>query len=269
MRTFIIFLLFAINLYSQAPKTLNYQGYLTDSGGNSVSDGNQNITFRIYNVSTGGVALWTEARTVTTSDGVFSVVLGENTPIDLAFDTQYYLGITVGGSELSPRTKISSVSTAFNGVPPGSVLPYFGTSAPTGWLLCDGSAISRTTYSSLFSIIGVSSGNGDGVTTFNLPDLRGRFLRGVDNGAGNDPDVAGRTASNAGGNIGDNVGSLQGDELKSHTHGYQHYRDGGRNNNYATPDGDDTGNMYDYITSPFGGNETRPKNISVNFIIKY
>jgi len=114
MKIILILLLFGMNLYSQAPQTLNYQGYLTDAGGNSVSDGNQNITFRIYNVSTGGVALWTEARTVTTSDGVFSVVLGENTPIDLAFDTQYYLGITVGATELSPRTKLASSAYASN-----------------------------------------------------------------------------------------------------------------------------------------------------------
>jgi len=114
MKTILILLFLGINLYSQTPQTLNYQGYLTDAGGNSVSDGNQNITFRIYDVSTGGAALWTEARTVTTTDGVFSVVLGENTPIDLAFDTQYYLGITVGATELSPRTKLASSAYASN-----------------------------------------------------------------------------------------------------------------------------------------------------------
>jgi microcystin-dependent protein len=62
-------------------------------------------------------------------------------------------------------------------MPTGVILPYGGTTAPTGWLACDGTAISRTTYASLFTSIGTSFGVGDGSTTFNLPDLRGRFPR--------------------------------------------------------------------------------------------
>ena len=63
--------------------------------------------------------------------------------------------------------------------PVGSFLPYGSGTPPTGYLACDGSAVSRTTYASLFSIIGVSFGPGDGSTTFNLPDSRGLFLRGA------------------------------------------------------------------------------------------
>lgn len=59
-------------------------------------------------------------------------------------------------------------------VPSGLLAPYVGSSAPTGWLLCDGTAVSRTTYAALFAIIGTAYGVGDGSTTFNLPDLRGR-----------------------------------------------------------------------------------------------
>lgn len=55
----------------------------------------------------------------------------------------------------------------------GTVLPFAGEAAPNGWLLCYGQAISRTTYSTLFGIIGTTYGTGDGSTTFNLPDLRG------------------------------------------------------------------------------------------------
>lgn len=62
-------------------------------------------------------------------------------------------------------------------MPTGVVLPFAGTAAPTGWLACDGTAISRTTYASLFAAISTSYGVGDGSTTFNLPDLRGRFPR--------------------------------------------------------------------------------------------
>lgn len=63
--------------------------------------------------------------------------------------------------------------------PPGVVVPYAGASAPTGWLLCDGSAVSRTTYAALFSAIGTQYGVGDGSTTFNLPDIRGRVPVGL------------------------------------------------------------------------------------------
>lgn len=63
--------------------------------------------------------------------------------------------------------------------PLGSVVAYGGTSAPSGWLLCDGTAISRTTYSDLFDIIGETYGIGDGSTTFNIPDMQGRAPVGV------------------------------------------------------------------------------------------
>ncbi len=109
-------------------------------------------------------------------------------------------------------------------------------------------------------------GEGDG-TTFHLPDLRGRFLRGVDGGVGKDPDAASRVESNSGGNAGDTVGSVQGDEFKSHAHkerpqiGTQwltvYRRIGGNWGNEVN------GNQKHGNTDPTGGNETRPKNAYV------
>lgn len=64
------------------------------------------------------------------------------------------------------------------GFPVGSIIAYGGLTAPTGWLVCDGSAISRASYAALFAIIGITFGSGNGSTTFNLPDLRGRFPLG-------------------------------------------------------------------------------------------
>ena len=64
----------------------------------------------------------------------------------------------------------------------GMIFAYAGASAPTGFLLCDGSAVSRTTYAGLFSLIGTTYGAGDGSTTFNVPDLRGRFAIGAGTG---------------------------------------------------------------------------------------
>lgn len=64
-------------------------------------------------------------------------------------------------------------------VPPGMIAPYAGKTAPEGWLLCDGSAVSRTTYANLYAAIGTTYGAGNGSTTFTLPDLRGRVPAGA------------------------------------------------------------------------------------------
>lgn len=165
-------------------------------------------------------------------------------------------------------------------VPPGSVTAYVGTSAPTGWLMCDGSAVSRTTYSALYGIISTTHGTGDGSTTFNLPDYRGRFLRGHDDGAGRDPDAASRTAMNTGGNTGDAVGTLQGDAFESHDHGggahghptilvTEHYDDTpGSDKTYFTVGSGSAITTSGDIIDAEGGNETRPLNATVNYIIK-
>lgn len=67
---------------------------------------------------------------------------------------------------------------------PGVIVSYAGTTEPSGWLLCYGQAVSRTTYARLFDVIGTTYGAGDGSTTFNLPDLRGRVMAGKDNMGG-------------------------------------------------------------------------------------
>jgi len=100
--------------------------------------------------------------------------------------------------------------------PAGTVVAYAGSAIPEGWLECNGAAVSRTDYSTLFAALGTSWGVGDGESTFNLPDLRGRFLRGVDGEAGNDEDKDTRTAFNEG-NTGNAVGSYQGDAIRNIT----------------------------------------------------
>lgn len=148
----------------------------------------------------------------------------------------------------------------------GAVLSYAGASAPTGYLECDGSSLDRTTYAALFAIIGVMYGNADG-THFNLPDYRGQFLRGYDNGATNDPDAASRT-DRGDGTTGDSVGTKQDHELDEHLHTYL------RHNNTVAAWFAFGGNtcLYNQATkntSSVGGNETRPINIGVMYIIKY
>lgn len=75
-------------------------------------------------------------------------------------------------------TIVSFSRPAFDPCPAGAIMGYGGTTAPGGYLLCDGSAISRTTYGHLFTAIGTTYGVGDGSTTFNVPDLRQRFPLG-------------------------------------------------------------------------------------------
>jgi len=95
--------------------------------------------------------------------------------------------------------------TTVQGVPTGSVFCMAVASVPSGYKECNGDAVSRTTFSALFAVIGTQYGTGDGSSTFNLPDLRGEFVRGFDNGKGTD---SGRS-----------IGSSQGDDNKQHNHG--------------------------------------------------
>ena len=101
-------------------------------------------------------------------------------------------------------------------IPSGAVIPFAGSAAPSGWLLCFGQAISRTTYATLFAAIGTSFGAGDGSTTFNIPDLRGRAAFGLDNMGGT---AAGRITSAGSGIAGTTLGATGGDEhMQAHGH---------------------------------------------------
>ena len=145
---------------------------------------------------------------------------------------------------------------------------------PTGWLECDGTAISRTTYAGLFAKIGTTFGNGDGATTFNIPDLRGEFLRGWDNGKGTD---TGRT-----------FGSSQTDEFKQHSHNASSSTAGDHSHTISTSGSGGGGGVGDastgssLSTSTAGAHnhtitvddagtadETRPTNVAMLFCIKY
>ena len=95
-------------------------------------------------------------------------------------------------------------------MPVGCVIPFAGAAAPTGWLLCQGQAVSRTTYAQLFSVIGTTYGSGDGSTTFNLPDMRGRVAVGSD-------------ANSPGAQCGETAHKLGVSEIPSHSHPYSAY----------------------------------------------
>ncbi len=120
MRIFYV-LLFSVlfisnNAYSQSPKTMSFQGVLTDNNGESISDGSYSLNFTLYDDASGGTLLWEEDITTEVSDGIFSVILGRSESLDLPFDQPYWLGIAVdGGVELSPRTVLTAAPYSLGG----------------------------------------------------------------------------------------------------------------------------------------------------------
>ena len=150
------------------------------------------------------------------------------------------------------------------GVPAGTVITYAANTAPAGWLECDGTAVSRTAYGVLYTAIGTTWGAGDGSTTFNLPDLRGYFVRGWDHGRGVDTGRA--------------FASVENDAIKDHSHGggtqYEALvQRGSADTLVFAPVNHGEGTTAMQSTSTVnapnnGGTETRPKNISLMYCIK-
>lgn len=194
---------------------------------------------------------------------------------DLMAATKKYVDDAIAGVTAAYTAAIAAIQ-----IPVGQIIMSGSATVPTGYLLCDGSPVSRTTYASLFTLFGTAFGPGDGSNTFNLPDLRGRFPRGADNGAGVDTGRA--------------LGSYQADDFKSHNHrtlvpADGHYNDGfAYYNPYCGVPGHaqwtivgsdgDSSNTFLVVTDTVStipaavdhpGLETRPKNVAVNFIVKY
>lgn len=121
------------------------------------------------------------------------------------------LGVGTNGQVLTANSSAGSgvewATPSSQAVPPGALTMYGASSAPSGWLLCDGSAVSRATYSALFTAISTTYGVGDGSTTFNVPDMRGRVPVGVS--------PSGKALVDA---LGDNDGRSQANRSISHRH---------------------------------------------------
>lgn len=166
---------------------------------------------------------------------------------------------------------------------PASAIAYFASgTVPTGWLKANGAAVSRAAYSTLFAAIGTTFGVGDGFNTFNLPDLRGEFIRGLDDGRGVD---AGRL-----------IGTAQGGQNAAHSHVGTTDTSGSHSHNYldgrpvntpflGLPNGNvfpgvweriDTestdyagAHSHSFTTGSSGGAEARPRNVALLACIKY
>ena len=116
-----------------------------------------------------------------------------------------YLSMRNDGELRYDGKRLLDASDLLGMVPSGAVLYFSGRTAPAGWLKANGAAVSRTAYAALFAAIGTTYGAGDGRSTFNLPDLRGEFIRGWDDGRGVDTPRP--------------MGSAQAHALQSHQHG--------------------------------------------------
>lgn len=146
------------------------------------------------------------------------------------------------------------MGAAAESAPAGMVAHFASSTAPNGWLKANGAAVSRATYAALFSSIGTTFGSGDGATSFNLPDLRGEFIRGWDDSRGID---AGRY-----------FGGLQLDEIKSHTHNIS-FRSDNTAGTSSIEGNSSLGTLSNTATSATGGTETRPRNVALLACIKY
>jgi microcystin-dependent protein len=266
--------------------------------------GTADFRLAVYNSATAptgdpAALLWAETQAgIPVVAGHFTLMLGAGAP-EMSLDSlqaalrdasrELYLEVAIKGAMdadfviLGGRQRLGSAPFAHGGapgqdfaaagrfrdrtgvvMPVGTILSYGGTTVPEGWLACNGGEVSRATYDELFAAIGLSWGTPSSGTVFKLPDLRGQFLRGVDDGsAGVDP-----SAPRA-------VGSAQDHQLASHSHlifvysasaGAVSANENFEGGNY--PKGQ-FGVRGTDNTRPSGGAETRPSNRAVSFIIKY
>lgn len=158
---------------------------------------------------------------------------------------------------MSNARNLANISARNADMKAGTTAFFAMSSAPAGWLKANGAAISRTAYADLFAAIGTTFGTGDGSITFNVPDLRGEFPRGLDDGRGVDSE---RT-----------IGSSQADAFKTHEHGFG--MDGNTGATRVNP-GSSWGfagfaSGQGHTVSSTGGTETRPRNIALLACIKY
>lgn len=209
------------------------------------------------------------------NNAVTSAKIADGTIVAADLATAAVTNIKIADAAIDYNKLAAAVQQSLT--PVGTILAFAGDTPPPGWLLCNGQTISRSTYSALYSVVGNRFGYGNNSSTFHVPDFRGRFLRGRAAGSPQDPDRNSRTALNIGGATGDAVGSFQADEFRRHTHDYEDIYHSENHGVVAVPDNrgsgktdsDNTGWQIRRTSYSTGGNETRPTNVYVNYIIKY
>jgi len=242
---------------------------------------------------------WTVPRTITFTGGATGAV---------ALDGSGNVSVNLAVQPAAHTHDVSQISglgiSLLAAAPPGLVAPFALSSAPSGWLKANGAAVSRTAYANLFAAIGTRFGAGDGSTTFNLPDARGEFIRGLDDGRNVDP---GRSlgSSQASQNLyhahyasaavdGVHMHSVSGTTGNAGAHSHKTWRGLARNNTSLEGNGGDNiafdsdtsvagdhahsfsgtaasagGHTHSVTVAAEGGNEARPRNLAFLYCIKY
>ncbi|MCB1123575.1 MAG: tail fiber protein [Verrucomicrobiae bacterium] len=246
------------SLWAQ-PNYFNYQGLLKDNVGDPLDSGAYTMEFNIFDAALDGALIWGpflfddgtdegHSKLVQVANGQFNVILGptdtsgRNLAEVFSGDSAFVQLSVNGGIPILPRQQILSTPYSFKAAtaatleylppvqyrnPAGMIAPFAGTvdKIPEGWLLCDGSEFKTTDHPELFDAIGQSWGgrqevDGETVTNyFKLPDLRGMFLRGANNGRDDgyaDPNAGSRVDGL--GNPSEDSGSLQGNTISVHRH---------------------------------------------------
>ncbi len=315
---FLLLVVFVVEAQTST-KGFKFQGFADTPEGEALKGEAVTVRFTIYPKTGTGFIFEETQEQKTDNFGIFYAHVGEINPDDMqkinftAKDADYWMKVEVKKTVAGVYSTISDTELlatpyarhAANGVPVGTIISFAGglNKIPEGWLLCDGKEYdgSEPEYKQLYNMIGTAWGNSGG-TAFNVPELRGTFLRGLDKTAGNDPDVATRTAINVGGNDGDKVGSFQTDTIAPHLHSvnlatntegnHNHtvYGQGttdvkaatsadrdlvrsngdGQSAGYTPQQAGDHSHLVSDDTQDFvGSTETRPKNVYVAYIIKY
>lgn len=210
----LVFVATSIVTFSQANVTssaISVQGIARNSSNNAVSNSSLSITAELYyiNSSNTAVSILTRTGTINTDAfGVFAYVVDIASADFLKIaNSEAWIKISSGGVTFA-QEKLMAVPYALhaqNGAPTGSIMPYVGTTAPAGWLLCDGGSIPTGVYYDQLRII-LGGAAGDGTTK--VPDLRGMFLRGAGT----------NTVANYTGFVGPSLGARQLDGVKDHVH---------------------------------------------------
>ncbi len=284
----------------------NYSACVRNSDGILLTNADVTLRISLFPGQQAPAPTWIETHSVhTDASGCFGITVGKGLRdsqsaasrySDINFAAVYYwirIEVKEGSSfrEVSfsqlPSAPYSEV--AHNALPfsAGMVVPFAGTidNIPAGWLLCDGSEVNRNEYANLYRTIGVSWGVGDGSSSFNLPDMRGMFLRGVSGDSGYDPDADARTMlKDNGGNTGNTVGTYQGDAIRNITGQFNgvdaysiinkttkgaFYAKSGSNKGSKGVDSDNAMIYFNASRVVPVGSDNRPVNVSVYYLIKY
>lgn len=241
--------------YVQGSNGIVYRAIQTHTNQNPVTDATNTywvVAFSTYQVS------YTKAE----SDNLYLRKANNLSDVSSISSARSNLNV-YSKTEVYTKTEVNSLLD-----PVGKVIMFAGSGEPSGYLNCDGRAVSRTLYATLFGVIGTTFGTGDGSTTFNIPNLENDFVRGASSTR--------------------NVGTRESDELRSHTHtgntntsGNHRHSDigqgigdadgspGGQGYSGSHLTGEAGNHSHSFVTNATGGSETRPRNVALRFCIKY